>query len=341
MDARLIKRWLGGLDSLRMIDEASTSLARELVRQEGAALSMPRDPVEALATVASELAWNQLRHARHGQMVVRRISRAGVAGLEVIADDRGPGIADPTAALCESGPGNSSGSLGAGLSGSRRLADEMDLDVRWGEGTCVWARKFAAPVDRRREVAVLGRSCEEGPVSGDDGGFVRAYDGLLLGVADGLGHGEPAREAADRAIATLYEHPALPTGDIIETCDRALAGTRGAVMAAARLSEPGGALEVSCAGDTSTAVYGYRQAQRFPCASRVLGHAGQRPHRLPPKRAVLQRHDVLVMFTDGLLSRAQLSDDRALRAQHPLVIAHHLLRQFLRGYDDALVLVAR
>ena len=45
-------------------------------------------------------------------------------------------------------------------------ADEVDIDVRLGEGTCVWARKFASPVPKAREVAIFGRPCEGEAVSG-------------------------------------------------------------------------------------------------------------------------------------------------------------------------------
>src|SRR6185503_17311143 len=103
--------------------------------------------VESLAAAASELAHNQLAHAMRGHIALRAVDRAGVPGLEVIAADAGPGIADPARAL--RGEPRRAGSLGVGLSAAQRLSHEMDLDVRGGEGTCVRLRRFAAPVARR------------------------------------------------------------------------------------------------------------------------------------------------------------------------------------------------
>jgi len=145
VDALLSDAWLGALGSeaLPTIDEASIAVARALVRERGAALGLGVIVVESLALAASELVANQLRHGRRGQFAVRAVARGGVPGLELCAADLGPGIADPRLALA--GPGPSERSLGAGLSGARRMVHEMDLDVRWGQGTLVLARAFAEP----------------------------------------------------------------------------------------------------------------------------------------------------------------------------------------------------
>src|SRR4051794_31582412 len=93
MDALLIERWMHGLDAVPTIDVASVSLARQRAREEGAAAGLGAAVIESAALVASELATNQLAHARRGQIAVRRIARAGVGGVEIVAADLGPGIA--------------------------------------------------------------------------------------------------------------------------------------------------------------------------------------------------------------------------------------------------------
>ncbi len=319
-----------------VLDAASVALARTVVRDLAAARGLSDEFAETVALVASELGWNQLRHAASGHMTVRAIERDGVPGLEVIARDAGPGIADPTAALA--GAPSANGGLGGGLPGVRRLSDEVDFDVRWGERTRVWARKFAAPVRRRAEVAILGRGLER--VSGDDGAFLRGDDALLLAVAYGLGHGVAAREASLAAVEVVE---ALP-GDgepaaILEACDGALADTRGAALAVVRLDERRGELAAAAVGDLAARVYGKERIEHLTPIAGVVG-APARRWRARVERLPVDADDLIVVFTDGLTERAHFADP-LVRRQPPLVIAHHLLRHFGRAHDDALVLVAR
>ena len=55
----------------------------------------------------------------------------------------------------------------------------------------------------------------------------------------------------------------------------------------------------------------------------------------------LQGHDVIAMFSDGLTTRVDISEELQLLRRHPIVIAGHLLARFGRTNNDALVLVAK
>jgi anti-sigma regulatory factor (Ser/Thr protein kinase) len=342
----LLDRWLGESPRIRVIDEASVALVREQVRREAQALSLSKAVTGAAVNLASELGHNQLAHARGGEMTIRRIERAGLAGLEVIAGDRGPGIASPTEALegtsrtvqgAHKRPG-----LGVGLQAVLELADETDFDVRIGEGTCIWARKFAErSFRRRRQVGIYGRPYPEEETSGDDGVFLRRDDTLLLAIADGLGHGPPAREASQAAIEAVGSSADDPPEEILMRCHQALGRTRGAVMSVVRISEPGEVAAIGCAGNTSVHVYGRSDARRFSGPSFVLGAPG-RPPRVSREARTLAVDDVVVLFTDGLTTKTDLTGELdLLLRRHPIRIAEELVRRFGRSNDDALALVAR
>jgi anti-sigma regulatory factor (Ser/Thr protein kinase)/serine/threonine protein phosphatase PrpC len=335
----LTSGWLAGVaEVIPVLDEASVSLVREAVRRRAAAGGLTSEAAEALAAAASELAHNQRKHARLGTVGVRAIERGGVPGVEVIAADEGDGIADPAAALRDLPRAGGAG-LGIGLAAAARLADELDLDVRQGEGTCVWARKFATPVPRQ-ELAVLSRPCAGETRSGDQAAWLRDGDALVLAVVDGLGHGPPARVAADAAIATLRRHAGASPADALAACDVALESTRGAVMSVARFDSTRRALEHAGAGNVSTRIYQQGTSQGFLTTARVLG-ARHRSVRIPVERVTLGADTVLVMFSDGLTTRTDLSGQLELLRQPPLVVAATLLDRFGRRDDDALVLVAR
>ncbi|HEX7702527.1 MAG TPA: ATP-binding protein, partial [Kofleriaceae bacterium] len=166
METTHVTAWLRGVDTIPILDDASISVAREHVRRLGGEVGLVQEVTETVAIAATELVRNQLVHARGGRFAVRAIERGGVRGLELVAADRGPGLADPRRAL--EGTISTGGGLGSGIASVHRLMDELDFDIRLGEGTCIWARKFTGPVPYRSELAILGRPCEGETESGDD-----------------------------------------------------------------------------------------------------------------------------------------------------------------------------
>ena len=95
-----------------------------------------------IATAISELARNILLYAKCGEIVISPVERGERRGLAVVARDDGPGIADATRAM-EDGY-STSGRLGLGLPGVRRLMDEFELCSRAGHGTTVTVKKWNA-----------------------------------------------------------------------------------------------------------------------------------------------------------------------------------------------------
>lgn len=93
-----------------------------------------------IATAVSELARNIFLHAGSGVIILRAIDDAGEKGIEAVAEDFGPGIKDIAKAL---GEGYSTGgTLGLGLPGAKRLADEFIFDSDRTVGTRIVVRKW-------------------------------------------------------------------------------------------------------------------------------------------------------------------------------------------------------
>jgi serine/threonine-protein kinase RsbT len=95
-----------------------------------------------ITTAASELATNIVKYAGRGSMRVTAVRRGLHEGVELWAEDRGPGIADVTLALADRY--SSSGSLGLGLPGVRRLMDDFDLRTSPETGTSVKVCRWLA-----------------------------------------------------------------------------------------------------------------------------------------------------------------------------------------------------
>jgi serine/threonine-protein kinase RsbT len=113
-------------------------------RQRGRALAIELgfSAVDAtfIATAISELARNILVYAREGEITLRTVQGPNRRGIVVIASDNGPGISDVRQALRDGF--STSGSLGLGLPGVRRLMDEFEVTSQLGRGTTVTVRKW-------------------------------------------------------------------------------------------------------------------------------------------------------------------------------------------------------
>lgn len=129
-------------DEIRMPIASDSDLIE--ARQKGRALAEQRgfasSELTLIATAISELARNIIRYAKRGEISIQVVDGNPKQGIVVIARDTGPGIADVERAL---EPGYStSGSLGLGLPGVRRIMDEFAIKSEIGQGTIVTVTKW-------------------------------------------------------------------------------------------------------------------------------------------------------------------------------------------------------
>jgi serine/threonine-protein kinase RsbT len=100
------------------------------------------DPARSqmVATAVSELAGNIIKYAERGEVIVRGVSNRGRKGVEVVVSDQGPGISDLEQALRDHF--STSGTLGLGLPGVRRLMDDFSIESAPGRGTTIVVCKW-------------------------------------------------------------------------------------------------------------------------------------------------------------------------------------------------------
>jgi serine/threonine-protein kinase RsbT len=126
-------------------------------RGEGRALAtrlgFSRTGSTLIATAISEIGRNILVHAGVGEVSIAESAQDGLVGIEVVARDRGPGIADVERALSE---GYATGNgLGLGLPGAKRLMDDFSIETSPGRGTTITMRKWRSrdPLERLGEAS--------------------------------------------------------------------------------------------------------------------------------------------------------------------------------------------
>jgi serine/threonine-protein kinase RsbT len=114
--------------------------ARQQARNLVSSLRFSSSDLTLIATAISEVARNIVAYAGCGEIVLRITQRGERRGLMVIAKDCGPGIPDIDRAMQDGF--STSGGLGLGLPGSKRLMDEFNLASAVGKGTEVTMTKW-------------------------------------------------------------------------------------------------------------------------------------------------------------------------------------------------------
>jgi serine phosphatase RsbU (regulator of sigma subunit) len=160
---------------------------------------------------------------------------------------------------------------------------------------------------------------------------------IVLMLADGLGHGLHAHDAAAAATATfalIHEHP---PARVVEDTHAALRATRGAAVAVLAADLDHRTIRYCGLGNISTTIL---HSARQTLVS-MNGTAGHTASRLQEFQYPLPANAVIVMHSDGLTSHWDLGPYPGLRTRDASVIAGVLYRDFSRRRDDVTVVVAK
>ncbi|HEX3924073.1 MAG TPA: SpoIIE family protein phosphatase [Streptosporangiaceae bacterium] len=323
-----------------MTGREDSGALRRAVRDQAVACGAAEEGCARAQLVATELATNLLQHAVPGGCIFTRTLPA--AGIELIAVDGGPGIADPAAAIA--GHGAVAQGLGCGLAAVRRASSQFDLHTELGQGTTVLSVIDLIPANRqgdrptRRSVAAVSVGIAE--PCGDAWAVSQDNGELAVAVVDGLGHGPAASAAADVAVAQFAATPTDLMG-FVSRANAAMRDTRGAAVTVCRLRPGLGRLEYVTVGNVNGRVLGTSAQENLITYRGTLGM-----YVSPPATRLLTcpwlAGSTLVLWTDGLSDRvAALAPDAELLRHDPAVIAATLHRDHGRSYDDATVVVVR
>lgn len=127
-------------EKVEILNEDDIVKVRKTVRNMSAEIGFGITDVTRIVTAASELARNVYRFAGLGSMICSTIIKDINVGIQLVFEDKGPGIEDIEQAL---GKGfTTGGGLGLGLPGTKRLMDEMEIESEPGEGTKITTRKW-------------------------------------------------------------------------------------------------------------------------------------------------------------------------------------------------------
>ncbi|WP_328708395.1 ATP-binding SpoIIE family protein phosphatase [Microbispora hainanensis] len=287
-----------------------------------------------VAVAVTEAVSNLVKHAVDGSVLVRpHLERPGA--VELVAVDRGPGIADLGRALRDGY--STSGTLGIGLGAIARMATGWDVYSVPGRGT-VLVMHFTPDGQPGPPLRVSGlrRPIGEESVCGDAFAFADDGDTVSVLVCDGLGHGDPAAHASREAVRIFMEEPhALPAA-ALERLHQGLGHTRGGAVAVVRVGRE--SVTFAGLGNVSGWIAHAEGRQGMISLPGIAGHKGRRPRQyeyaLPP-------HATVVLHSDGLTDRWAPASFPGLFAHSPAVVGATLLRDAGSRRDDACVVTVK
>jgi anti-sigma regulatory factor (Ser/Thr protein kinase) len=298
---------------------------------------------EELALVITELASNLLKYANSGILIIGELNDERGTGIIIESSDQGPGILNAERALMDGF--SSAGSLGYGLGTVNRLMDELEIESRCRSptGTRIickkWLRNFK---ENSRSLSLdVGAATRSHPQFAQNGDafIIKKWDeSLLVGVIDGLGHGQFAHRASMTAKRYIENHFDQPLQNIFLGVGRACMSTRGVVMALARFDLAGKKLSFAGIGNIDVRIFGDSNNPNL-LSRRGIVKMGM------PTIKVLETHwdpdNIMVLYSDGITSHWTWDDFKHLEAKSATIISSELLRKLARDTDDATVVVLR
>jgi anti-sigma regulatory factor (Ser/Thr protein kinase) len=322
-------------------DNLDCATAHQRVRQMGKDIGFPGTDIEEICLVVAELAANLVKHAGHGTITLTPLHVDGKRGIQVDAEDCGPGIRNIDQSLVDGY--STAGSLGYGLGTVNRLMHEMQITSSPGLKTSVICRRWTRVTNEVLrphlwDIGVASRPRRSAPENGD-AFVVREWQGrLLVGVIDGLGHGGFAQQAALAAQGYVQTHYELSLDRIFSGASRACLGTRGVVMALALFDIPG-RIKFATLGNIEVRIWSGVDKTLFNVQRGILGVSSE-PH------VIVQESNwrpswVLILHTDGLRTHWQWQDFPGIQQEPAGMIARKLLHSLAVEDDDATVLAVR
>jgi anti-sigma regulatory factor (Ser/Thr protein kinase) len=326
--------------SIRITDRSSIGEARRVSSQIAERSRLKEAELGRVPLIVTELATNLLLHATKGEIIIRMLPIEGNPGVEIIALDQGPGIADVQ--RCMTDGYSTGGTGGCGLGAVQRLSTVFDIYSTQPAGTIVVSRVLS--IDRKPQ-AKAEFSAISVPAPGEtecgDAWQLRINENTLAAiVVDGLGHGPLAAIAAAEALAVFGDGQFDAPASYFEAAESPLSTTRGAAIGFVHADLHQHSLAYMGVGNIagSLIAFGAGKGRSLPSHNGIVG--------LPVRKLQQfdfqwQDGDLLILHSDGLTTRWNLADYPRLARTDTGVIAAALYRDARRGSDDATILVAR
>jgi anti-sigma regulatory factor (Ser/Thr protein kinase) len=322
-------------------DSSQTGNARRQALSLAAALEFDELRQGQLGIIVTEAAGNIASHAGSGEIILSGWTYEQQSGIDMLALDKGRGIENLSAALQDGY--STAGTPGNGLGAMSRLASRFQVFSSTANGTAVFARVLQTAAQTESESQPYGMSAISVPipgesVCGDAWSMVRSQERTSYIVADGLGHGPLASQAAVEAIRIFHLYPHYTPERLLAEVHAALGKTRGAAVSITEILHDKHVLNYAGAGNIVAAIVAGGKTRSLVSMNGTVGHSVGKFQQFSYP---WEPGSMLIMHSDGLATRWNVEQYPGLASRHPALLAGVLFRDFCRKRDDATILVSQ
>lgn len=328
--------------SYKIQDRSYVSFIKREIHNKVSALHFSEKQVAEIDIILSEITSNLIKHAQRGELLYKISSNEKTSTFDVICIDNGPGMED-SLSMMKDGV-STTGTLGQGLGALKRLSTVFHLYSIPGWGTVLYSSMsshFAEQSHGKMNLNIKAVCISKPPeiVCGDGCRVRQINNGVQILFADGLGHGQHAKDAVDKAGDFFLSCDDIEPVAIIRQMHDVVRNTRGLVLTVASFERDTGEWKICGVGNIFTKLYsGITSKVYFPYNGTV-GLAI--PNSMKASTFPIEKNQHLIMCSDGIKTRWELTKYPAILRNHGFILAAALYKDFSRGTDDASVLVAK
>ncbi len=334
--------------SFSIPDRSFASITKRDITRLAESLGFSENETGKINIIVSEMLTNLAKFSPEGgELLVRQVGEP-VHSLEIICIDSGPGMNEPLR-MMQDGV-TTFGSAGEGLGAIKRQANFFDIYSAPGLGTVILTQVTKATatdttdgLPKNLEVGYVMVPKPHEILCGDGFAMKVRHNNLYLLALDGLGHGSYANEASSLATKLFEQSGEVNPVQALRDLHMGIKRTRGAVGFAASISSEN--ISYCGVGNIGGKLYTGDLSNNTPPYKNIISYNGILGHNIPNTLNNQQlewgRSKMLIMHSDGLRSRWDLSKYPNLQRHHPTVIAAVLYKDFSRHTDDTLVVVCK
>jgi anti-sigma regulatory factor (Ser/Thr protein kinase) len=328
--------------SYKIDDRSFVAFVKREIHQQAVKAAFSPTRVGNIDIIVSELTSNIIKHAERGELLYKFSEENNYKLLEIICIDGGSGIKDIAHSMKDGV--SATKTLGNGLGALQRLSDTFQVYsvVKWGT-ICyckIYSEPYASPLDSSFiKFKALNVSMPGQKVSGDgfDVEFNKDHTRIFMG--DGLGHGKEAHDAVQLAISNFKLSNTNDPKEILRHIHEPAKKSRGLVGTAVVADHQLKKWTMCGIGNISTRLYEGVETKSYVSYNGIIGL--NIPTTLKNHESELGKHQCLIMSSDGISKRWELSQFPAILRYDPLMLAAVIYKECARKIDDMSILIAR
>ncbi|WP_316809566.1 serine/threonine protein kinase [Pedobacter agri] len=326
--------------SLQANDRSYFSLLKKEIHQHLLDAGMEGMRIAEVDIIVAEMTSNLFKYADNGEILFGKFYENGVAYIELISIDTGPGMQNTNRMILDGV--STSNTMGAGLGSIKRLSDTFDIYSAVGWGTVVLSRIYIGQKPEQKSGLVIRPLVVSKPgekVSGD--GFICRTKGnsfkLMLG--DGLGHGPEANHAVNEAANIFKVFPDDSPIETLRFIHSSTRKTRGMVANVTHFDAASGKWSSAGIGNISAKWIGPMSSKNHMSYNGIVGH--NIPTTMNDQSYSSTEYNQLVLCSDGIKTRWEVAKYPGILKHDLSILAACIYKDHARRTDDMSVIVLK